>query len=186
MPTINELVANHTAVLATVRPGEYTSITSTVGGQSREVMVLSLWDEDLDKDSAALEVKMSDLNDRPAFHFHFARDTATALVLLDRGRRRYLFEPGEDAIDYLCARKKATQEAILAAFRKGDFGHYLTQESLRRRKALRAEVKSHKNMVAWQKLALEQRRQDIADQNLYIGKLEAEIKRLQAECRDEN
>lgn len=186
MFTVKELIGDPGQVFSALESGLYAPVTDRFEKRDYQVFVLSVWDEDVDTGKKAHTVSMSELNNRAGFHIHHARDTATSLVVMDRRAPKWILEPGEEAVEYLCARKGASQRELRDIFLAGDIGRLVSKKYRLERKKLRQQVKEAAALGAVAEVSVEQMTREIEDLKLYVRALEVERDRLQKESMEWN
>jgi hypothetical protein len=182
--TIRELTNDASAVLRQVKSKEYLRISDKTGTTKYEVLVVSHFEKNIDARKKAIRVNLTRLSNNSGFFIHFARDTATPLIVEERGKARYIVEPGEENTEFLCAKFGVDEEALKEALMGSDLMSATAKRIRRMRRKLRSRAKDAASETAHLRYEIARRDEELQRQITYIRGLEAEIGKLRNDLRD--
>lgn len=151
MVLLTEWLRSWRQIAAEIPADRYVSITTDRGDRSYEVLLVSVYDADVDGDRRFIRTGAREFDDKVALFTHLTRDTGAVRIISMRGQPRYVLEPGADTLDWLADVEGVSSAELTQAVREGDLGRKvarLASRGLRRSKArLEAEVQSLREQV---------------------------------------
>lgn len=137
---LKEFVEDWREVMESTPRDRYGSVVSPLGGREFTILTISHFDDDVDGTRPLIETSSREFDDGSAYFIHTTRDAQLARVITHRGRRRYVVEPGPDALDYMAGREGVSKARLLRAARDGELGRRLARGENRKRRDAEATI----------------------------------------------